>query len=270
MTTQFADVLHGAIIAIIRNYLCWNPIIALIIVNYCDYWMDYCLDYYMDYCILLWLFWLLRWIIRIIAFGLYGLFVSDNFKTAFPPPSLHGISSLTFQALISLTRTASPLKLERSCQLFALTLQVFLTSTATSGASADHQKSPWAGCQMCYVNSWALGWSRDVLSGLKTQIWAIFVLKKDVDFCEYWEYWSVLRFLNYCQDYLDYCFEYSDCRFFDHLDYCFWIIWIVCIIVIVVIIGSQFKIWIDLILKKMLFWHWFFGYLETVGRQQCS
>ena len=32
-------------------------------------------------------------IIPIIAFGLYRLFVPDNFKTAFPPSSLHGISS---------------------------------------------------------------------------------------------------------------------------------------------------------------------------------
>ena len=62
--------------------MCGNPIIALIIVDYC-----------MDYCFSLSLFLLLKWIILIIAFGLYGLFVPDNFKTAFPPSSLHGISS---------------------------------------------------------------------------------------------------------------------------------------------------------------------------------
>ena len=70
---------------------------------------------------------------------------------------------------------------------------------------------------------------------------------QNVDYCEY---------CDYCQDYADSCFEYSD--------YCFWIIRIICfldysefrimcIIVIIVIIGSQFKICIDLILKKMLF-----------------
>ena len=31
-----------------------------------------------------------------------------------------------------------------------------------SGAYTDPQKGPGEGCQMWYVNSWALGWSRNV------------------------------------------------------------------------------------------------------------
>ena len=42
--------LHDAIIAIISNNLSGTPIVALIIVDYCDDWMYYCLDYCMDYC----------------------------------------------------------------------------------------------------------------------------------------------------------------------------------------------------------------------------
>ena len=39
----------------------------------------------------------------------------------------------------------------------------------------------------------------------------------------------------------------------DYYDFCYWIIRIICIIMIIVIIASQFKICVDLILKKTLF-----------------
>ena len=62
--------------------------------------------------------------------------------------------------------------------------------------------------------------------------------------------------------YSDYCFNYSDYCFWiiliiafgllDYCDCCYWIILIIHIIVIFVI-ASQFKICVDLILKKMPF-----------------
>ena len=89
---------------------------------------------------------------------------------------------------------------------------------------------------LVYVNSWALGWSRDVQSGHKIQCWAISLCKMWIIVIIviiariipilFWVFWLLL--LDYC----DYCFwivgllrllllDYSEySHYCDYCDYC--------------------------------------------------